>query len=1765
MPNTTAAFSSSFRLRPTRAAKVSEISEATAASAVAPEDRVNFHIGNPVQDPRLSSALLRVILGLDIRDASLTDDHPESLLRSLEWDDAERPVLDFYTGLVRRSAPYLPRGGFARAHPSALVAAFNDWLLHQQDPLTYDPGTATGRREIILSSGGVVESLRVFFHAMSTFLVELPARVFLHRIQLPSHVTAYEKLQFVQLPDDEHAALGTLQDVLRESAGLPNFLLLGSITTEETRRALRVMSQDHPVFFLEANDAPNHLSLAREAKLVDRVLRFLSPGIFSPRLRNLPIVFVAGNAEYLSLLETLHFQLKGTPSASEVEFLSFALRPDVQGTGEAGNAPALPVEPPLESPGWHQGAESALVRHAVQLEQRLTAVLSPRLDAFSETATVIGERIAAATSRTSAKAHLPVLERFAGFTAGTLLRELVAHPATASRICDLSDDFLMQFLKHHPEYDRAACSVVSGSSRTALGLLGFHCGIDDVICPDLSWTYEHCFPSVSVVPLAPGFDLDPEAVIREVDRKLSHAPAWHNRGAVVLNNPHNATGRIFSIDAVRHLLEQLLSRGIRVIDDLSYQNVVPRDDLPEIPTLRQIATDLVRSGRITSVQADLVITVHSLSKTDCLAGARLSIIEIPQAELCARFRRVNATILPNVGAILLGYLLYRNPREVLRAYWRLRNTLFAERMAAIDTAFHNLPVDRNPFGIEILPPTGSMYPLLLIHNLPPGLSLDWVASGLARQGIGMIPLSAFARTEEGYETGRKAFRLTLGGSDGAEILLGKTRRVLIDLNRLIAEEAAHYSRNTFAIRKGVTPPDDMQRVWSALAEHVVNAVRGAFREGYAGLAPFRHGHTLHMKKGAGAGRFERVLMEEFLPGRLEVYRQRFYDREALAGELIKATRADNGRALASSLDQEFYRDDLTQRSAAFRSRPFDRTVHPTQMYSIRTEAAFDALTRAMRTGAAPSGPMVESTARELVAEFLGTNVAITSSGEGDEVCLDLDAHIAAEQFAALHGADLPHTMLSFWGDWDGSNRPSGQGHRLVTSVLLQNVGRLSQLLRLLAERMPSAHIQPELLAEIERLPGKTARFVRLLNEITTLTDHLEHRYRGILPFHSRPGRVRQLGMALHIARDPVTSLWYHNDRLEHRMLELRARRRDGLEYYFALNKRLRKELHQHIPSLLQSMDDPVLLREVVLYRDLLRRFALTPRIHQNMVTAQDPFAIDTTVFNILEINEIGARYGNPGMVLALQVSMATKPEALIDLDRRIRARREHVLRTTPDVALPPVWLIPLFEEPEAVSAVIPYVNKLWEYALQSRRINQETEDRFDEIISEVFIAGSDLSQHVSQAAGARHYHHAKNDVLQWVAAHGLTGRVRLKLGSGEPMQRQGGYVGEHSGLPAFTHADGASRRFAAHLRASARRSTLYATTPMMGVFSGGDLRTFQSALSEQLRYLPVAEFAQLLYHVRRAQSIHHRDIVRASEELADSRLRSSARGKQALERLTLGASDPAMDHFLDLLTQNFRQILYGRDEDVIGIHILSYFIARATPPLRDRPTVRPVPGGKDQGNRILERIASTIPLSRYGSLLRAIAHNQAQTVVLGVPQLSTGLFRALDAFARHEAVEGDPETYIADRILPSLPVHEILQNLRVYLDVDGKCLRAVESAFPAGNSALLALREDVDAMTRFIPLFQQELLRRHGVDIGDFFDGPTFIPDLLPTLRPDLAVLLQQNLFNTDPEALAAGVRGPAEQRWFAAVSQQLRLPLEIRAWRDQIWELIERPVVQRV
>ncbi len=1742
------------RLHPIRPARVSEISETTATASVPKEQRINFHIGHPIQDDRLSSLFLRIALGVDIRRQDLTDSNPDAFLDLLNWDPGARPILDFLIRLIRKSTPYLPRGGYLRTDPHALIGFLCSHLENQQEPLHYDLGRESGRREVILASGGVIEALRVTLFALSTYLVHRPAVILPYRYDLPTHFRTIPHLEWEILTTEERPAREQMETLLRQSPLRPYFLIIGDLLTEETRRRLRSLALEYPLFFIEVNDAPNHLSLAREAGLVQRVIRILTPAIFSPRLKHLSTVFLLGNADYLNAIENVHFNLKGTPSASEVELLIFLLEQQRLYTDRAQPAFVNGFRPAFEGLGLRLEAENTLYRVTERAEKWLEASIERHTHHLDQVVQRVEQKSHCLLQRLSGLQRLAILDEFSSLSAREMVETLIEHLDDPPWLAALQRSFLSAFLKHQPQYRPEACVVVSGSSRTALGILGFHCGIEEVIIPDLSWSYEQCFPRVHAVPLTPSLQIDGDAMLARLDDLCRQDPFWPQHGAVVINNPHNATGRIFDETAVRRLIQACLQRGITVIDDLSYQNVAPVDDLPLIKTARQIASELVNEGQITSEQIDRVITVHALSKTDCLAGARLAVVEIGDPLLRERFLQVNATIQPNLAAILLVYLFYRGSPEGPRAYWRLRNALFRERTQALLTALENLPPERNPFGLTILPQMGSMYPLLTIQRLPNGLSLDWLASSLARTGIGMLPLAAFARTEAGFEIARATFRLTLGGEDGAAILLAKTRRLLIDLNRLIADTQARYNltRPTFHLQTSPALPSELERAWHALERDLTQRA-----ERLAAQLPWRDHTALELPA------LQNDFLRRYLPERLAVFRQRLGERAFLEEERLRRARSDGGRWLTARLEREFMKDSLDRRRRAFLTRTHDRTVHPTQMYSIQVETALDDLIESLLDGQRPSASRLDLAAHHLWEEFLGRNVPISSQQEGLEMVLDLDALTAAEDYAELFSPDATFpAFLSFWSDWDGSNRPSGQGHLLLAAIVMENVRRMAHILTRLRQVAPQSEISPSLLDELERLPERNQRFTRLLNDITLLTHQLEQRYRSILPFSMPAHPWQRLAARLHLRGDLNRQIWEHNDRYERRMLDLRRQRRAMLEDYLALNKRLRKQLYALIPVIRDHLDSDPLLRTVTRYRDLLQRMVITPRIHQGMITARDPFAIDTTVYNLHEINFIAGKYGNPGATLALQISLSTKPEALIALDRKMRMQREARLREEPSVELPPIWLIPLFEDETTVQSLPSYLDALWEYALQSRTTSQTPQQRFAEILPEIFIAGSDLSQQVSQAASAALYARAKYDLHSWLAHHGLTDSVRIKLGSGEAMQRQGGYYSPVAGRPAFLFTAENRRRFAAHLPAAARQSTAYAVTPLQGVFLGRDLRTLQSNISERMRFLPLREYVTLLHHLHQTQDHHRRDLLRAAQMLTQSRLEMHGRSQQELRRLTLEASDPLYDEFLNDLREHFRHILYGRPEDVVGLHVFSYFIARSLPQLRDRPTSRRRAGS---GAQILASIAEIIPLSQQGSLLRAIAHNQAQTMVLGINQLTTGLFRALDRYAQRAFSEAERERMIRERILPHLPVYEILHSLRLYQDPTGEFLRRLETALPAGNSALVALREDADAMNHYLPLFQQELLRRHGLDVSDFFTNGTFIPDLLPTLRPDLAVLLQANLFETDLERMLAPVHGKIDETWRAEVNRLLDVRRQIHLWRAHLWELLGDSVYQRV
>ncbi len=1747
----------SFRLKPIRSARVSEISETTAAVDIPSQERINFHIGNPVQDKNLSSAYLRIALGIEIHREDLNESNIDAILDHFGWDPADRSELEFLIRAIQKSAPYMPRGGSSRKKPHALIKSFQEWVEGQQEPLYYDTGEQSGNREIIIGTGGIHEMLRIILFTLSSYLEYTPALILNYHCELHPRLRNLANLQFADLNADEGTALQQIEQYANSPINKPVFLLIGSTLSEVARRKLRQMCIGKPLFFIEANNSPNHLSLAREAKLVERVIRVLTPAIFSERFNNLATVFIVGNADYLNVIENVHFNLKGTPSATEAEFLDFFLSHHLAGSQTDGSAKIRETKPPFEGLALGISAESVLPELAERAASRLEKLLDKRARVLAQTLTGLEKQTTVLSGRIQDAWKKHIVDEFADFQPDEILDLLIQNTYTTETAQSLTRSFLSAFIKHQPQYRPEACLVVSGSSRTALSILGFHCGVSEVVIPDMSWSYEQCFSHTYPVPLSASLGLDVDAIIAKVEQLCQNDSSWPQRGAVVINNPHNATGQIFDENETRRLITYCLQNNLYLIDDLAYQNVAPVQRFPDIKTVRQIASNLSREGIVTEFQANRVITVHSLSKTDSFAGARLAIVEIRDPEIHQRFEAINSLIQPNIAAILISYLFYRSSIQDTQTYWHLRNLILYSRTQALLQAVHNLPTDSNPYGLSIIPPEGSLYPLLQIDHLPAGLSLDWLASSLARRGIGMLPLATLARTEKGFETGRTTFRLTLGGTDNAEILQGKTRRLLIDLNRLITEEEARYDRKRVSFQipeRSRSRSADLLRSWEYFEKQILQS--------YENSNLF---HRLVSTHPLNPAELRHGLLNTHIPERMEVFRNRLLDRQAIHDELIHRALNDTGPWLTERLEREFMKDSLERRQVEFRLRAYDRTVHPTQSYSLQAEMALDEVIKALIPQRQVTPALINKAADELLKEYIGQNVPINSQQEAQEILLDLDSLIAGEEFAELFSDARFSPLLSFWSDWDGSNRPSGQGHRLVAAVVMENVRRLAHILNILQQVEPNIPVRSELKSELEMLPQHNQRFTRLLNEITTLTHQLEQRYRGILPFAVETTPFQRLATNLHLRRDPNRVLLQHNDRLERKMLELRQQRRGMLDYYFSLNKSLRKQLYALIPFIHSHQAEPI-LGEVLGYRDILQRMVLTPRINQGLITARDPFAIDTTAYNLYEINTIAGKYGNPGMTLALQISLSSKPEALISLDRKMRKQAEQMRRNLAPFELPPVWLIPLFEDIDTIHNIRSYLDRVWDYATQSRHTAQSPQERFTQIIPEVFIAGSDLSQQVGQANAAHLYNKAKYDIHSWLAEHGIVDSVRIKLGSGEAMQRQGGYYSQVAGQPAFGKTKEDRLRFAANLSAADRKSTDYAVTPLQGIFLGGDLRTYQSNLSEQMRFLNGRDFVSLQNHIREAQQNLRMDLINAAETIAESRLDTKGRNLHELERLTIGPHEALLEGFLAELTASFRHILYGQEEDVVGIHIISYFIGRSIPQLRDRPSFRRTPGsGVERGQQILANIAEIIPLSKQGSLLRAISHNQAQTAVLGINQLTTGLFRALERFAQKTFTEAEQERMVAEHLLPYLPVYEILNTLRLYQDRQREYLQWMETASPAGNSSFVAQREDSDALQFYLPLFQQELLRRHGVDVNDFFTDGVFNPQLLPTLRPDLAVLLQADLFNVDIDQFMEPIKGRVADGWRAEVETLLHQHKKIDHWRSIIWDVLGDSIYQWV
>lgn len=642
---------SPFVVRTPEETAVNKYATLVRAADVPEADKLHFHIGHPLRAPEF----LDLLRDLTLRAASVE----------------ESPLL----GRVLDALPYyLPKGGYAKGAPPRFLGDVVETFGERRDSYSY-----------AIVNGGMSETLRVLYRALSLFLSEQPARMFAigKTPECADDFLGVETAAF----DDDSLFLDALDVAIAK--GEPAFVALdrdpGDRLLSEIERRNRAGDAFVATFYERTRSDVERANALDPA----HTIRFVSPNAaFDAVLGDTPLV-AAAPKDYLAAFNQAFFQLKGSAPQSEIVALEAA-------TGDDSAA--------------KRSARGVLARSDDELEAR----------------------------------------------------------------------FLDAFARHHPEYDRDSLVAVSGGSRTALGLLGWRCGVRRVVAFDAGWTYDHCFPLLETAPVSPDGEPDVSGALSLIDDLIDRDASWRSGGAALVNSPHNATGSALCDERHLALLRGALDRGLYVIDDLSYDNVGPRIEYPFASSTALLA----ERGNLSSEERDRVVTVRSLSKTIAFAGARLAVAEIRAKDLREAFCGATRSIPAHAAGLATATRLFENDVEELAAAHRLRNKILWERNEAIARASESVSESENPLGARVTRSAGSLYAVLRLERAPEDFDANAVAERLARRGFGVVPMAAYVKRDDSRRRFGAAFRVTLGGLDGADALAEKTRRLIVALNRI---------------------------------------------------------------------------------------------------------------------------------------------------------------------------------------------------------------------------------------------------------------------------------------------------------------------------------------------------------------------------------------------------------------------------------------------------------------------------------------------------------------------------------------------------------------------------------------------------------------------------------------------------------------------------------------------------------------------------------------------------------------------------------------------------------------------------------------------------------------------------------------------------------------------------------------------------------------------------------------------------------------------
>jgi N-succinyldiaminopimelate aminotransferase len=204
--------------------------------------------------------------------------------------------------------------------------------------------------------------------------------------------------------------------------------------------------------------------------------------------------------------------------------------------------------------------------------------------------------------------------------------------------------------------------------------------------------------------------------------------------AILLNTPHNPTGKVFSPRELEHIAELARAHDLLVISDEVYEHIVfdgQHTPIAGLPGMRERTVQISSSGK-------------TFSFTGWKVGHTCAPPAISAAIRCAHQFITFSTATPLQHGIAAAYRADDDFFEDLRDSYRRRRDRLCDGLAAL--------------GLEVLRPAGTYFVLTDIRSLGFDDDIEFCRMLPERFGVAAIPPSAFySQSDEGRHLVRWAF------------------------------------------------------------------------------------------------------------------------------------------------------------------------------------------------------------------------------------------------------------------------------------------------------------------------------------------------------------------------------------------------------------------------------------------------------------------------------------------------------------------------------------------------------------------------------------------------------------------------------------------------------------------------------------------------------------------------------------------------------------------------------------------------------------------------------------------------------------------------------------------------------------------------------------------------------------------------------------------------------------------------------------------------